>query len=188
VKAFEMQLRPSARLLATVGAVVLATALSSCGFGYATDRVYTPGNGVNDRDAKVDVLNAVIVSAQEGSGTFIASFSNNEVDTSATVDSLAGAGDDSKLVVGDFDPIEIAPGALVNLATDGGIPVTGELEAGNFVSVTITFSSGETATLDVPAVNDCGPYEGLDTSASSDADSSATPDDQCGETGAPEQE
>jgi hypothetical protein len=180
-----MQLRPSARLLAAVGAFVLATTLSSCGFGYATDRVYTPGNGVNDRDAKVDVLNAVIVSAQEGSGTFVASFANNNTTDPATVDSLAGAGDDSKLVVGDFDPIEIAPGALVNLATDGGIPVTGDFESGNFVDVTITFGNGESVDMQVPAVNDCGPYEGLDTSAPS---GSATPDDQCGETGAPAQE
>jgi hypothetical protein len=172
-------------LLAVVGAVVLATTLSSCGFDYATDRVYTPGNGVNDRDAQVDVLNAVIVSAQEGSGTFIASFSNNDAEKSASVESLAGAGDDSNLQVADFDPIEIDPGALVNLATEGGIPVTGELEAGNFVTVTVTFGNGQTATLDVPAVNDCGPYEGLDTSAPS---GSATPDDQCGETGAPAQE
>jgi hypothetical protein len=185
VKAIKMQLRPPARLLAAVVAVALTTALSSCGFGYATDRVYTPGNGVNDRDAKVDVLNAVIVSAQEGSGTFIASFSNNDTEKTITVDSLAGAGDDSTLEVGDFKPIEIPPGALVNLADKGGIPITGDFEAGNFVSITITFDNGETADMDVPAVNDCGPYEGLDTSASE----GATPtDDQCDETGAPEQE
>jgi hypothetical protein len=186
VKAIKMQLRPSARLLAAVGAVVLATALSSCGFGYATDRVYTPGNGANDRDASVDVLNAVIVSAQEGSGTFVASFANNSADEPATVESLAGAGDDSALEVGDFDPIEIAPGALVNLATEGGIPVTGELEAGDFVNVTITFGDGESVDMQVLAVTDCGPYEGLDTSASDGATPSG--DDQCDETGAPEQE
>jgi hypothetical protein len=181
-----MRLRPSARLLAAVGAVVLATTLSSCGFDYATDRVYTPADGVTDRDAQVDVLNAVIVSAQEGSGTFIASFANNNADKAATVESLAGAGDDSKLEVGDFDPIEIAPGALVNLATDGGIPVTGELEAGNFVSVTITFGDGTTADMEVPAVNDCGPYESLDISGSDSE--TPTDDDQCGATGAPDQE
>lgn len=185
-----MQLRPPARLLAAVGAAVLATTLSSCGFGYATDRVYTPGNGVNDRDASVDVLNAVIVSAQEGSGTFVASFANNSTDEPATVESLAGAGDDSALEVGDFDPIEIAPGALVNLATEGGIPVTGELGAGDFVNVTITFGDGESVDMQVPTVTDCGPYEGLDTSASDGASDAPTPagDDQCDETGAPEQE
>ena len=182
-----MQLRPSARLLAAVGAFALATTLSSCGFGYATDRVYTPGNGVNDRDAKVDVLNAVIVSAQEGSGTFIASFANNDAINPATVDSLAGAGDDSDLKVGDFDPIQIAPGGLVNLATEGGIPVTGDLAAGDFVSVTITFGDGETADMDVLAVSDCGVYEGLDVSASGSATADSS-NDQCGETGAPSEE
>src|ERR1700760_4438225 len=97
-----MQLRMSPRVLAAAGALALATVLSSCGFDYATDRVYTPGAGVNDRDADVDVLAAVVVSAQEGSGTFIASFANNDQDNPATVTSIAGADDDTDVKVPDF--------------------------------------------------------------------------------------
>ena len=47
--------------------------------------------GVNNEDANVDVLGAVIVSGEDDSGTFIASFSNNDVDEEATVESLSGA-------------------------------------------------------------------------------------------------
>ena len=83
-----MQLRMSARVLAAAGALALATALSSCGFDYATDRVYTPGAGPNDRDGQVDVLGAVVVSGQDGSGTLVASFANNDPDNSATVSSM----------------------------------------------------------------------------------------------------
>jgi hypothetical protein len=183
-----MQLRTSARLLASVAALLLATTLSSCGFGYATDRVYTPADGVNDRDAKVDVLNAVIVSGQEGSGTFIASFSNNEADKPASVDTLAGAGEDSALEVADFDPIEIAPGGLVNLATDGGIPITGDFGPGDFVTLEVTFGNGESAEIDVPTVTACGPYTGLDTSATADDGGAPAESDQCGATGAPDEE
>ena len=50
-----MQTRRSLRLVA--GALVLALPLlGSCGFGKATDRVYTPAAGTNDRDGDVDVL------------------------------------------------------------------------------------------------------------------------------------
>ena len=63
--------------LALTGAMLAVPALTSCGFNKATDRVYTPAAGVNDQDAMVDVLGAVIVSGQDGSGTFIASFANN---------------------------------------------------------------------------------------------------------------
>ena len=71
-----MHLRRSLAL--ATGALVLAVpALTSCGFDYATDRIYTQAAGVNDRDATVDVLGAVVVSAEEGSGIFVASFSNN---------------------------------------------------------------------------------------------------------------
>ena len=79
-----MDRRLSRRKLATaIGALVLAVpALSACGFNYATDREYTPGNGPTTSDGVVDVLNAVIVADEDGSGTFIASLSNNDPPTS----------------------------------------------------------------------------------------------------------
>jgi len=163
-----MQLRPSSRLLAATGALLLAASLSSCGFGYATDRVYTPANGANERDAGVDVLNAVIVSGQEGSGTFIASFANNSQSEEASVDEFAGAGDDASLH---------APGQLVNLADDGGIAVTGDLAAGDFVTVTMTFGDGQSVEMDVPTVTACGVYEGMDASGGSSG--SGSTEDQC---------
>ena len=160
-----MQLRMSARVLAAAGALALATVLSSCGFDYATDRVYTPGAGVNDRDAMVDVLGAVVVSAQDGSGTFIASFANNDQENTATVSSLAGAGDDASVQADSFQPIQIDPGQLVNLATDGGVVLTGDqVKSGGFVTLEIGFGDGESTQLDVPVVPPCHEYEGLDES------------------------
>jgi hypothetical protein len=166
VKAFTMHLRPpAARLLAAGGALALATVLSSCGFNYATDRVYTPAAGVNDHTTDVDVLGAVVVSGQEGSGTFVASFANNVQDKSSTVESLAGTGDDADLEVDEFEPIEIQPGDMVNLAVDGGIVVRGEFSPGDFVNVEITFGDGSTADMDLPVTPPCDEFEGLDTSA-----------------------
>jgi hypothetical protein len=185
-----MPLRPSARLLAAAGALLLAApVLTSCGFDYATDRDYTPGAGTNDRDALVDVLAAVVVSGQEGSGTFIASFANNDEDDAATVSGLSGSvshTDDSgketssDLTVDSFSPITVPAGGLVNLATDGGITLSGDFAAGDFLDLTVSFGDGSSVDLEVPTYASCGDYEGLDTSAGDDASASATPsEDPC---------
>jgi hypothetical protein len=151
------------RTLATAACVLAvgAPALSSCGFDYATDRIYTPATGVNNREASVDVLGAVIVSAQDGSGTFIASFANNETTEAATVEGIAGD-DGSDLTTSSSAPIEVPPGGFVNLAEEGGIKVTGELSAGDFVPVVVELGTGESIDMKVPVVTNCGYYEGLD--------------------------
>ena len=171
-----MQLRRSARLLAAAGALLLAApALSSCGFDYATDRVYTPGAGTNDQDGRVDVLGAVVVSAEGGSGTLVTTFTNNSVDEPATVESIAGAGDDAALEVSEFEPIEIPPGGLVNLANaEESITIQGDFETGQFLSLAFTLGDGDTVTMDVPSVEDCYEYAGLDKAADA-----PTPADEC---------
>ena len=171
-----MQLRRSARLLAAAGALLLAApVLSSCGFDYATDKPYTPGAGTNHQDTDVDVLGAVVVSAEDGSGTLITSFSNNNQDDDASVTAIAGAGDTADLTVGDFDPIEIPAGGLVNLAdADTPITVEGDYKVGDFVTLEFTFGDGTTATVDMPSVPDCYEYAGLDASAET-----ATPSSEC---------
>lgn len=147
-----------------LGALVLATpVLTSCGFNYPTDRVYTPAAGVNNRDGSVDVLGAVIVSGQDDSGTFIASLSNNSQVDDATFDSLAGAGGNT-IQPATFAPVTIPAGRLVNLAIDGGVPVSGTFTAGDFVPVTVGFANGDRVTLKIPVVVNDGIYAGLDTS------------------------
>ena len=82
--------RAATRLALSIGALVLAVpGVSACGFNYATDRENTIVNGTNDQDGTVDVLNAVIVSSEDGSGTFIASLSNNSPDEAISFDSLS---------------------------------------------------------------------------------------------------
>ena len=153
------------RLLVTAAAVVaLAAPLSSCGFDYATDRVYTPGSGANNRDGAVDVLSAVVVSAAEGSGTFIASLSNNSTDEEQTFTGVAGQ--DASVTAADFEPITVPAGGLVNLAEPpAGVVLTGEFEAGDVVPLTVDFGNGERVSLNVPVVSDdTGYWEGMDAS------------------------
>lgn len=157
-----MQLRP----LATAAAVLaLAVPLSSCGFDYATDRDYTPAGGNNNREGEVDVLSAVVVSAAEGSGTFVASFSNNDPDAEQTFTSVAGA-EGADATAEDFEPVTIAPGGLVNLADPAaGIVLTGDFRAGNIIPLSVDFGNGERVSLNVPVVSDdTGYWEGMDVS------------------------
>jgi hypothetical protein len=160
-----MQLR---RPLATAVAILAtAASLSSCkiaGMDYATDRVYTPGAGSNDRSGVVDILSAVVVSGSEGSGTVIASLSNNDTEQPHSLSAVSGDG----ISPADFEPVEVAPDGIVNLAEPpAGIHISGDFEAGNFVRLTWEFDNGETATFNVPVVpDDAGYWEGLDSSGS----------------------
>ena len=156
-----MQLRTSARLLSAVGALTLAATLTSCGFDYATDRVYTPGTGSNARDAEVDVLGAVVVSAVDGSGTLVTSFSNNDGANQGTVQAISGAGD-VPVTVGAFEPITIAPGGLVSLADDGGIELEGDFGPGGYLTLAIDLGDDGSVTVPVPVVAPCNEFEGLD--------------------------
>ena len=156
-----MQLRP----LATASAVLaLAAPLSSCGFDHATDRDYTVAGGANNREGDVDVLSAVVVSGAEGSGTFVASFSNNDTDEEQSLTAVTGQ--DASVTAAEFEPITIPAGGLVNLAEPpADIVLTGDFTAGDFVPLTVDFGNGERVSLNVPVVaDDFGYWEGLDAS------------------------
>lgn len=149
-------------LALTAGALALAVpTLSSCGFNYATDEIYNAPAGTDARQGDVDVLSAVIVAAEEGRGSFVATFANNEASETDRVTAIAGGVDDPTVTAVDFRPIQISEGGYVNLAEDGGITVTGDFSPGQFVQVSIDFAHAESVTLLVPVVNPEGPYEDL---------------------------
>jgi hypothetical protein len=175
-------------LLASAGAVALAASLSSCGFNYATDRVYDVAAGTTNRDAPVDVLSAVIVSAQTGSGTLITSFSNNNFSKAATVTGIT-AGSGSDVQVENFQPIRIAAGGLVNLADRSPVVVKAPtLQAGDFETLKFSFDDGSSENVDIPVVWACNEWQGMDSSgslASSSPSSSTSPSGKGTGTAAP---
>lgn len=163
-----MHLRRSTAL--ATGALLAATPLlTGCGAltgkDNATGREYTPANGVNNRDTSVDLLGAVVVSGQEGSGTFVATLVNNDPREDAALTGLAGGPDDITVKAEEFEAIEVPARGLVNLADGQGVPVTGEFAAGQFVQVVVDLSTNESVTMRVPVVPDGGYFAGLDTSA-----------------------
>ena len=150
------------RLALLFGALVLAApALSACGFNYATDRQNTIINGVSNQDGTVDVLNAMIVSGEAGSGTFITTLSNNDPTETISLESL-DFGSSTTVESAAFDPIPVVGHGAVNLSTGQGIKVAGEFEAGDFVSLSLVFDNGQAIPVDVPVNSEDGQYAGLD--------------------------
>ena len=133
-----MQLRRSARLLtAAARSLLAAPVLSSCGFDYATDRVYTPGRrhqrprrrGRRARRrrrgaaGRLGHLHRVVLQQRRS-------------DEPATVDSIAGAGDDAALDGrASSTRSRSRPAAWSTSPTPtAAITVSGDFEAGDFVT------------------------------------------------------
>ena len=136
------------------GVLLLSGALSSCGFDYATNRVNTISSGVNDRDGEVDILGAAIISGAPDSGLFVATLSNANPSVPISLTSLAGDTTPDGL-----EPVRVAPLGAVSLYQTGGIALSGSIQPGDFVSVELTFDSGQTSTLEVAVVRPCFEYD-----------------------------
>ncbi len=147
----------SKRLRIVAAAVALAVpVLSSCSsnFNAPTDQVYTPGVGVNDRSGNIDVLHALIVSGEDGSGTLVAALVNNDQVNPDTLAGVSGAGDDASIEISDSGAqVEIPADGLVQLADDGDISVTAtQVQPGRFIELTFNFENSESVSVEVPVV------------------------------------
>ncbi|MBZ5734998.1 hypothetical protein K8Z61_10860 [Nocardioides sp. TRM66260-LWL] len=148
-------------VLAVAALAFAAPTLSSCGFRYATDRVYTPAAGLNDRSGEVDILGAVVVASRAGEGTLVASLSNGSATDAISLQSVTPASD-AKVQVATFPAIDVAPRRDVDLATKR-IAVTGDFGAGDVLTLTFAFSNGQSVTTGVTTVTNCDEFAGFDT-------------------------
>lgn len=162
------------------GALVLAVpTLAGCGMNFATDKVYTPAPGANNRAGDVDVLNAAIVASADGKGTLVATFSNNVQgkpgdDATTGDDTLTGISGDVSATL-PTKKLVIPAGGLLALNAAGadsvdkpgpkraaGIPVTGDFVLGDFVKLTLQFANAGTVEIEVPVVCNANHFEGED--------------------------
>jgi hypothetical protein len=153
------------RSIATALVVISAVLVSSCSgnFGEQTDKPYNPAAGTDDRSGQVDVLNALVVSGTDGSGTVIASLVNNDQTHGDQLTNVAGAGRDAGLTVTPGGPTTIPAAGMLNLATKGRITARGKrVVPGNFVEITFSFSRASSVTMGVPVVSADNPdYAGV---------------------------
>lgn len=151
------------RVVAAASLVLLVPTLGACGFSFQTDKVYQPSVGVNDRSGQVDVLGAVIVSGIDGQGTLVASLANKSQTRSETLTSVAAADSTAGITTRIDKPITVGPGALVNLADQGAISITGAgITPGPFVRLVLGFDSGQQVDVDVPVVPQSGYYADIE--------------------------
>ncbi|WP_435770551.1 hypothetical protein [Nocardioides sp. SYSU DS0651] len=169
-------LRPTAIAGLLLAAVAL---LSSCGFDYATDRVNQLGAGANEREPSVDALGMQVASDSRGEGRLIGALVNNLEDEASLVGVVPGSSDDDETVrVEEFEPVDVAPRGHVNLLTEADpIRLTGDFAAGDVVELTLEYSTGERATLNVLVVKvGCFYFQDIPL-PSDDPGDEATPDD-----------
>lgn len=157
------------RRLAAAATLLAVPALSSCGvnFGAQTDQVYTPGVGVNERDGMVDVLHALVVTDDSGSGRVIAGLANND---QSEADELTGV----EVTEGDATAqlregeTEIPPAGFIQLADAAYVDIEGaDVDPGNFIRLTFTFANAEPATLNVPVLPNTDEFANVDLSGGS---------------------
>ncbi len=139
------------RRIATVSLLVLAPLITACGFNEQTDVSYQSAIGVQSRTGQVWILNAIVITAADGKGTFAGTLVNQSDTESTKLISVTGA--DGKV------SIDVPAGQLVNLATAGKVRVSGDtITPGGYVNLTFGFSNGQTTTLDVPVAPNTGDY------------------------------
>jgi hypothetical protein len=146
-----------------------APLVASCSFGTSnfdaqTNQFYTPAEGVSDRSSAVDVLNAVVVSAEDGTGRFVAGLANNSNTADDSLDSVKGSGASSDVTEASSTPVPLPAGGFVQLADAGVEPVVlqgDQIVAGHFIEVTISFQTADTVTVKVPVVTNEDDWSGV---------------------------
>jgi len=142
--------------------LLLLPLVAACGFNAQTDQDYQAAVGPNDRSGQIDVLNALIVSDQEGQGTFAGTLVNKSTSKDGRLVSVSGA----TLAA----PIKIRPESAVNLAESGAVHIEEDsIKPGVMVPVTLRFESGQTTEMTVPVVGPAAPYDTVPLSPSASA-------------------
>jgi hypothetical protein len=172
-------------LLAAVGSglvpLVAACRFGTSNFDAQTNQFYTPAEGVNDRTSQVDVLNALVVSDQDGRGRFIAGLVNNSTTASDALQQVQGSGKNADVKGTLSSPISVGPNDFVQLADQGVEPVvlTGSsIVAGRFIELTLTFSQADEVTVLLPVVtseDEYGELQAPTPSSTPSATPSSTP-------------
>ena len=159
------------RALAVAGLVAIAAPLlSSCGFDYATDKPNVIADGGYHIEGDVHILASRIVAPSAGTGTVVATIAVEADAQSVELTGVSGEG----ITAGKISPIEIKPQSAVNLFTEGGIPVTGDFQAGDSVPVTFEFSNGDSIEVQTRVVKQCHEYADVQTQETEGGGSSSS--------------
>lgn len=118
--------------IALVAACMPGLAACGAGFDAQTNQVYQPAAGVSDRSGSVNVIDALIVTDGNGSGTVVASLVNTGVEDDLLTEVVASTTDGAPLESSDLrNGIVLPAGQAVQLANRGRVTVSGSAAAGD---------------------------------------------------------
>ena len=136
-------------------------ALASCA-ATATEAIYNPTEGVNDRDGQVEVLHALVVSDGKDGGRLIAGLVNTSQDTPDQLADVTPDGGSAQITVGDGEKEIPAAGILQLADSDAAQVLVKGVKAGGYVRVTFSFDNADDATLNVPVVQATDDFSGVE--------------------------
>jgi copper(I)-binding protein len=150
-----------ARTAALATALLLSVPTLAACAAAATNEVYTPTKGVNNRDGQVDVLHALVVSDGKDGGRLVAGLVNSDQSQEDTLTGVSADGGTAQVKLGDGETT-IPAGGLLQLANDDAAQVlVSGVKAGGYVRVTFQFADADPATLNVPVVQPGPDFEGV---------------------------
>lgn len=156
-------LSPSARLLTSVAAVA-ALGLSGCagtGIDAQTNAQYQPGIGANVRTGAIQLFNALAVDNGNGTATFSAAVLNTTTE-SAKLTGATARTSDGHTVKATIAPAIVGAGRTFDTGKPGALVLSSpEVKAGDYVKVKLTFSGGNSVSVDAPVVARNATYEGV---------------------------
>lgn len=151
--AAQQRVRRPRRLL--VATAVLTPLLAACGAGFQaqTNQIYQPGPGITERGSTMDAINMLVVTDGSGNGTLVAALLNQQPqqDTLESVEMTNTAGKALTTTILS-STIALAPQKAVQLAETSDVRVTGDLVAGTYATITLTFAHAAPISAMIPIV------------------------------------
>ena len=146
---------PRLRSAAAILLAATALALSGCigtGDDAQTNQQYQAGVGANLRTGQVHLYNALAVDNDDDSATLSTVIVNTSEDTQKLDAALATTADGSTVDT-EIAPAIIGPGDSFNTGPAGTVVLAGgAVEAGDYVTVTLTFDQAGDVTIEAPVV------------------------------------
>ena len=164
---------PTPRLARTSRRLALAAAtaaigLAGCagtGIDAQTNAQYQAGVGANVRSGPIQLFNALAVDNGDGTATFSAAILNND-DSPAKLTGATARGSDGSKVTATTAPAIIDAGRVFITGKAGAVILADKkLEAGEYVTVKLTFDGGRSVSVEAPVVARTAIYDDVATDA-----------------------
>ena len=116
-----------------------------------TNQQYQPGTGANLRTGQVQLYNALAVDNGDGTAT-LSTVVVNTSERTQKLDAASATTADGAPVESQIGPAIIGPGDSFNTGPEATVVFTGDMTAGDYVTVTLAFNRAGDVTIDAPVV------------------------------------